>query len=462
MLNDLKALIQIPSVSCEGESGAPFGAECKRALDVFLEIAKSYGLKTGNENGYCGWAEYGDGKEIIGILCHLDVVPAGDGWSYPPYDLTLDGGVLYGRGVADNKGSAVVALHVLKALRENKVKLNRRVRVIVGLNEESGSACMKYYRANCEIPKYNVVPDADFPLINSEKGIARLQIDIASDDFFSQNVSEIVAGVRPNVVIDNCKITVKRNSPLDIALRDKGNANSIVFAPNVAQALISGGFSLDDVSVHFFEDKTEIETRGIAGHASTPDKGKNAFYVASTLLYALETNSSVLDFIMKYIASPTARENLNVRFADQTSGELTLNTGIVNYDGKTLSVTLDLRLPICAKIETVEKNIKKVLPKSATLTRLSFSPNLYISSDSPLVKTLLKTYADFTGEPNPMPIAIGGGTYARELPNSVPFGICYPDMTTNIHNVDECYPLEKFNKLPQLYYNAVLALDKIK
>lgn len=149
MLNDLKKLIAIPSVMGEAEEGAPFGKAPRAALDCFLEIAANYGLKTHNENGYCGWAELGDGKGMLGILGHLDVVPAGDGWSNEPYSMVCEDGLIKGRGVADDKGPTVAALHALKRLKESGKKLNNRIRLIVGWQRSAFAVWRTYWRQRC-------------------------------------------------------------------------------------------------------------------------------------------------------------------------------------------------------------------------------------------------------------------------------------------------------------------------
>lgn len=77
------------------------------------------GFQTRDVDGHCGWCEYGEGEEMVAVLCHLDVVPAGDGWHYPPYDCTWAEGRIYGRGVIDDKGPAAAALYALKAVRDS-------------------------------------------------------------------------------------------------------------------------------------------------------------------------------------------------------------------------------------------------------------------------------------------------------------------------------------------------------
>lgn len=209
MLNDLQEIIAIQSVLGEAKDGAPFGQGPKDALDWFLSKAAAYGLKTGRLGGYCGWAEVGEGKPLLGILGHLDVVPVGKGWTYPPFALTNENGYLYGRGVVDDKGPTVAALHVLKKLKDTNTKLKHRIRLIVGCNEENGSACIKKYVQECEIPDFSFVPDADFPVINSEKGIAEISVALSADCFFADNVTALNAGVRSNVVPDLCTATIK-------------------------------------------------------------------------------------------------------------------------------------------------------------------------------------------------------------------------------------------------------------
>ena len=173
LLRDLRELVRIPSVSVPGTGRAPYGAECRRALDWFLSRASEMGFQTRDVDGHCGWCEYGEGEEMVAVLCHLDVVPAGDGWHYPPYDCTWAGGRIYGRGVIDDKGPAAAALYALKAVRDSGAPLHRRVRLLVGCNEEKGSSCIRHYvEAGGEIPVMGFTPDGMYPIINGEKGIA--------------------------------------------------------------------------------------------------------------------------------------------------------------------------------------------------------------------------------------------------------------------------------------------------
>lgn len=178
-------LITYQSVSIRtNDSSSPFGKDCSDCLKYFLRLANSLGFKTKNVDGYCGWAEFGDGSELIGIIGHLDVVPANEeDWKYSPFTPTIDKNKIYGRGAIDDKGPVIASLYAMKAVsdyyNENDIKFNKRVRLIVGLNEEKNWECINYYKEYEEIPKISFSPDADFPCIYAEKGVLSI---LLSDD----------------------------------------------------------------------------------------------------------------------------------------------------------------------------------------------------------------------------------------------------------------------------------------
>lgn len=460
MLNDLKKLIAVQSVMGEPEEGAPFGVGPRAALDCFLNMAAAYGMKTKNENGYCGWAEIGAGETCIGILGHLDVVPAGSGWGNDPFSLVSRDGLLFGRGVADDKGPTVAALHALKNLKESGKKLRHRIRLIVGCNEENGSECIEYYRKHCEIPIASFVPDADFPVINSEKGILHLSVQLPADKILQTNVTELRAGLRPNIVPDLCTAVVPEGCALYNRIASFGANNDVFKTPEVATVIVNNAMRIEDFSVHFFEDKLTLEARGVAGHAMAPDKGENAALKMLMLLNGLlDRKSSALHSAVKYLGAPNPADLLGIAEQDEVSGNLTVNTGIVHYTAsETVTITLDLRLPVCADHEKVIAQIGRCF-SDACVSVDRWSPNLYVPADGKLVTALLDAYHETTGGKKEC-LYCGGGTYARELPNAVAFGPTFPALETNIHNIDESFPLELFFKLPAIYEAAVLKLDE--
>ncbi len=471
MLNDLKEIVAINSVEeTRSAADAPFGQNLRNALDWFLNKSSSYGLKVGENNGYYGWAEYGEsGAPIIGIPVHLDIVPVGDGWESDPLSLKIEDGKVYGRGVADDKGPAVAVLWALKRIREEKISLRHRVRIIAGCNEESGSACLKKYASEDEIPVMSFVPDADFPVINSEKGILHLRASLNTDELFRSTIANITAGERINIVPALASVTIKKDSTAYNYLSEQTNGTitaDVFRLPRIALRLIECGAKNDDFSITETEDGLTFTASGIAGHASTPYVGDNALWKIFALLFALLPESETVKAVYESFCRHDALQYINAYCADEESGNLTINMGMAELTEDKLNLYFDLRLPICASVEAIEASIGSALAEKAssssfTLERLSYSENLFIPASSPIIKTLLDVYSRTTGEENPKPLQTGGGTYARALPNAVAFGPTFPGVETNIHNVDESFPVEHLYKLVEIYYEAILALDKL-
>ena len=459
MLNDLKEIIAIDSVYGEPAKGAPFGKKARAALDWFLSKSESFGFKTGELDGYCGWAEIGQGERMIGVLCHLDVVPSGDGWTYPPYEMTIEGGKIYGRGVADDKGALVACMHALKSIKDRGEKLCGRIRIIVGCNEENGSACMQHYAKHGEIPACSIVPDADFPIINSEKGILGHEVRIPLDDFFKENVAELKGGIKSNVVPDRAHVVIKKSSPLYEKIKKLSPLDERLFrAAPVVERLITDGHELKDFAINDTDKGLKIEDVGIAGHAMDPDKGGNAIWKIFSFLSAFG-GSKLVEAVYEYMCTPMSCEKFGFACSDEQSGDTTFNLGVIKTDGNDMNLTLNIRIPVCCDKETIIPSMLAKMPKGTKIVETMFSPNLFIDRNAPLVKTLLKVYADVTGNETYC-IKTGGGTYAKELPRAVAFGPTFPNTVTNLHNADENLPVTEFEQLLPIYRAAMLALDK--
>ena len=461
MLNDLAEIIEIPSVLGEAKEGAPFGIECRRALDWFLAKAESYGFRTCNMDGYCGYAEYGEGDTCIGVLCHLDVVPAGEGWTTDPYKLVVENGYLYGRGVVDDKGSVVMCLHALKDIKESAIKLKRRIRIIAGCNEEHGSECIKYYVKHGEIPAMSFVPDADFPIINSEKGILHIMYSMPLDDFFSKNIAYISGGESYNVVPDRAKVSIFKDSELGKQLLEicGGKISDKLFSsPQVVGGLLAEGERISDYKAIDDGEVITIEAKGVAGHAMAPANADNAIWKLFKFLGCF-TSDEIVTFMNKYICTDLSADALGIYKCDEESGDLTVNMGIIKVDDDRLYFTLDMRLPISASHEEVKKEIISKIPGKGKVEEETFSPNLYIDKNSTLVQTLLRVYKDCTGNDGHCLIC-GGGTYARQLPNAVAFGPTFEGVDSSIHNIDENVSIEQFYKAAEIYERAMIELAK--
>lgn len=439
MLNDLRKIISMPTVLNEGEDGTPFGVAIADSLKWFAERATELGLKS-YFNDYYAYAETTDGDEdnMIGIAAHLDVVPVNaDDWATNPFELVEKDGVFYGRGVADDKGPAIVCLHVLAEL--NKFKLNHKVRLIVGGDEETASRGLKKYCSEQKLPICTLVPDADFPLIHSEKGILHLDFTTALQP--SYGIKQLYGGQRVNMIPDHCVLIMDRRGEAVLALG------------NVADAVKKRGLDPKDFKITENDETVTVEAFGVAGHASTPKAGDNAISKIFKLLAPL------IEFykLDKFAADKNADENLGLRISDE-AGALTMNAGMVNLDGNSLTVSMDFRLPLCVGPDRVQEALFKSLrPEKIVVDK--YAPNLFVSPDSKLVRTLLRCYSAVTGDHTGAQ-KTGGGTYARELPNAVAFGPVFPGTETNLHNANECIPVAHLEKLYEIYLKSVSALDK--
>ncbi len=459
ILDDLAEVIAIPSVFSTPEDGAPYGKQCLRALEWFVAKARAYGLKAELIDGACAYAEVGEGKECVGILGHLDVVPAGNGWATDPFKMVEENGKVYGRGVGDDKGAVVVCLHALKTLADSKQKLKRRVRLIVGADEERGSSCIRrYLEKGGEVPAMSFVPDSEFPVINSEKGIAHIILKFA-DDKLAENISYIDGAECANAVPDKSSFKIIKGSALDNALKELcgGAPTADVFktAP-LAEYIVSAGNAFSDYEITNGECVT-VTANGTAEHASTPEKGDNALWKTLGALAALNKviGSQYLEKISEYLCTPLASSKLGIYVNDPKSGDLSMCLSQARMVNGELELLIDFRLPLGVTAEFVAEHLEKATGCKAQIR--DYHGNLYIEEDAPLIKTLLKVYRKLTGDMT-APLKVGGGTYARELPNAVAFGCTPVDIDINMHRADENFPIAQLFKNYEIYLAAAIEL----
>ena len=207
IIKSTQEIIRIKSVEAEAKPNMPFGEGPYKALEKALELSKEMGFDTKNLEGYAGYAEFGEGEETVGVLVHLDVVPEGEGWTYPPYGGEIHDGKIFGRGTTDDKGPAIATLYAMKALKDSEIPLSRKIRIIFGTNEETGWGCMDYYFKHENPPTMAFTPDADFPVIHGEKGIIVFDLvqKINSNGCCGIIVRELKGGNAPNMVPDHAE-----------------------------------------------------------------------------------------------------------------------------------------------------------------------------------------------------------------------------------------------------------------
>lgn len=440
MKDDIIASIQqnmrIESVRGEAKPDAPYGDGPKAALVDVLELGEKLGFKTGHADNRMGWIEYGEGEEMVAVLGHVDVVPASpEGWTYPPFAAEIHDGILWGRGVLDDKGPIIGSVYALKAIRDLNLPIDRRIRIMFGSDEECGCSCAEYYVNNgYEMPTIGFTPDGDFPLIFCEKGMSHFTIGAKIQNKGAIDVEYFGGGVANNVVTPKCKLIV--NGTINVT-------------------------PTEGVTVTEENGKTIVEAIGLSAHGSTPHLGVNA---AIKLLNAVKDNDfggdfqNYMNFLLNKIGTEVHGESLGVHYIDEETGETSLNLGVLNYDGEEMSFTLDIRYPKNAVAEVVDADVVKHISEAGfEVMQKSNMHLLYVPKDSELITKLMHVYKTETGR-DEQPMAIGGGTYAKEFPNMVAFGPLFPEDEQTIHQPNERVEIDKLMKSIQLYGVAMYEL----
>lgn len=418
----------------EGETGEyPFGKETADCLAYFLNLAESFGFETKNYDNYIGEVIFGRGEDFA-ILAHLDVVPAGSGWKYPPFggvinDDPSDGGVtgtkIWGRGAMDDKGPAMVCLYALKALKDEGFMPRRTIKLIVGCNEECGWKCIEHYKQVAQMPAEGFTPDANFPVIYAEKGILHFTASFPIND---APMSALNGGERVNMVCDSAKAILTRKA-----------AENLVYYENP----IAG--------THLSYDNTTniLRADGKSAHGSTPDKGANAL---QALLYFLSTINDDCKNAYELLFG----EELGIRSLCDETGVLTMSPDVATYKNGVLYITCDVRFPATFAKETVTDRLDEA---GISYEINNYQAPLYNDKDGELIKTLTKVYGETTGK-EAAPIAIGGGTYARALECGCGFGPEADGEEATIHQANEYITFDKIRELSRVYYNAIKEITK--
>lgn len=437
-IENLQKLLQIDSVLDETtiEVGAPFGKGIQNALESFLAMASNDGFKTFNDEGYAGIIEYGEGDETIGVLCHLDVVPTGNNWKYPPFSATIEDGKIYARGAMDDKGPTMAAYYALKILKDLNVKLNKKIQIILGTDEETGWRGISHYKQKYGLPEIGFAPDADFPLIYGEKGILNTVVENKEQD---DDVVYIKGGERFNVVIDHVEAATLKN-------------HQEAFNQYLLDNNLSGEVSEKDGLYTY-------SIKGISAHAMEPFKGVNA---GTHMLKFLSnfSNNGLIKF-GALLHNDHFLNNLNLAYSHDEMGELTCNIGIINFEKGLNKLTLDMRCPTGFDINNFENTLKELSKEYMLECQIvaNKAPH-YIEPTDPLVTTLYQAYVKYTNDTINKPHTIGGGTYARAIKKGVAFGMEMPGAETVAHQPNEYLIIKDFLTCIAIYAEAMYELGK--
>ncbi|MGG1398627.1 dipeptidase PepV [Bacillus salipaludis] len=455
LLKDAQGLLHIKSLLDEENAtqDAPLGKGVKAALDYMLTLGEKDGFIPKNVGNLAGHLEFGEGRDLLGILCHVDVVPEGDGWTSNPYAAEVRDGRIYARGAIDDKGPTIAAYYAMKIVKELGLPLKKRVRMIIGTDEESNWRCVEHYFQHEEMPSLGFAPDTDFPIINAEKGISDFDMVQKGTDQVNTDanveVQTFFSGKRYNMVPDYAKAVIQ--------IKENRAEITEMFTNFMNQ------YKLDH---HYSEENQELtlEVKGISAHGMEPRNGKNAGLFLSEFLSKLNLDrkaAQYFQFVSRYFFDDSRGVHLGVAFSDDISGELTINPGKFCYtkeSGGTIGMTC--RYPVTNKMEATKEKLDALLINEGfTIENFSDSKPHHVDEKDFLIQTLKKVYEEQTGEKAEL-LAIGGGTYARSLKSGVAFGPLFPGRPDVAHQKDEYIDLEDLFKATAIYAQAIYELAK--
>lgn len=441
MIAHLQECIQIPSVFAEDNSGYPYGTEVHRSLEYMLGLAASMGFEVHNMDNHVGWCEYGEGEEMAAVLGHLDVVPEGDGWTVPPFGGLVQDGKIFGRGTMDDKGPSMAALYALLALKESGLPLKRRVRLIFGQNEETGSADMKYYVNNGgEIPAMGFTPDGEYPVINGEKGLIGESFCCKFTEEGALKLEKIWGGTAANIVPAQSWAELSCSKEMAQEIMEKQE---------------------EKITCSLTKTGVRVEAEGISAHGGSPEEGENAIGRLMLFLTKLPFEGQLgrgIQFLAEKIGMEYDGASLGIAMEDKVSGPLTMNLGVIRGEKDSLEVKLNYRYPVTKGFGECAPVVKAAFEAAGFQeTALSYKDSLYMPEDSELVQRLMGVYKKCTGQ-EAAPKCIGGGTYAKMLPNVLAFGPIFPGDEVREHKADEFMEISRLVDNAEIIAEAMYAL----
>ena len=411
LIQDIETLCAIPSVYDEKTAGEnqPYGKACRNALDAMLEIGKRDGFVTYDEHGYAGHIDIGDQEESFGILGHLDVVPVNEvGWNSDPFKVVQVNNKLYGRGVADDKGPLLAGYYAAKIIHDLNLPVKKKIRVIFGCDEERGSSCVAHYFQNNPFPSMGFTPDAEFPVVYGEKGIVRFDIE-GNHKQYEASFKEFLEMNHVTGVIE-----------------EEGNCTKLIL-------------------------------KGKSAHASLPEEGINAVSLLATYLDGI-INNKLVHFIATYLNDYDGK-GLQINH-EGLMGKLTMNLGVVRYVKEKAEIELDLRCPHEIDLKKMADDVEELCHSYGLTLESDIHEPLYVDPNSELIQKLHKAYVEVSGDTTSAPQAIGGGTYAKSMPNCVAFGCEFKGEDNAIHGNNENIKVDSLLKSTEIFAKAIYDLIK--
>lgn len=455
MCEELQRLLKMKTVTAAPLPGAPFGEAIGDALSYIGGLAEKKGFECHDFEGYASEFSFGEGEESVGVVSHIDVVPEGEGWSIDPFGGEIEAGRIYGRGAVDDKGPLIAAFYACLALKESGIPLSKKVKHIIGTDEETGRFdCIKYYKEHGKAPACGIVPDSWFPAVFAEKGFVnyRFTREFARKDAGDINLTSMMGGVAYNIVPSDAFAEFQTagmgREELEEAFRAFLEADG-----NNAKGYIT-----------FNNGNLRVSFEGEAAHASVPEEGVNAVSALLRFLGKLTFYPEDLCFsihkLAQLIAYDSNGQGLDAAYSDHT-GALTNNVGILSVDSHRMDVKMNMRIPVTMNVEDLYFRLSSAAAQAAMeFDLVGYNPHFYIDPDDPDLQMLVNLYRDVTGEKESEPKAHGGGSYARILKGFIPFGPSFQKEPLIFHKQDENITKERLLLLSRIYARALYELAK--
>lgn len=408
MTEDIKRIVRFPSVSdhdAKPEEG-PFGQGCRDCLDEMLAMGREYGFYTENKEYYVGriGVENPDWKNTIGMWNHLDVVPVGVGWAHDPFDPYVKDGYLIGRGVSDNKGPAVAMLYMMRCLRDLQIPMKHELALFVGCDEEKGMQDMEYYCSKYPTPGLSLIADCGFPVCYGEKGIFEGKSVTGT---LSEDIVEFYGGYASNMIPDRAYLTLKKD----------------LTAEKIEELKAAFG---EAIEVNYEDGLLKLMAFGMSRHSAAPEGSTNAIHELAELVsktdLLCESDRKYFEFI-SFATSCVYGEWAGITYEDEISGKLTCAGTVLRLEDNKASLLYNIRYSITADSDKIREGLAAASAKGGCdfVTIADSKPN-YFPRERKVVDVLTDVFNDLTGLKTE-PYVMGGGTYARKIPNAVAYGL---------------------------------------
>lgn len=451
IIEDLKGLLAIESVRDDSlmSKETPVGPGPRAALEYMYKIAERDGFKSVDVDHIAGRIEMGKGDDLFGILCHVDVVPAGSGWETEPFNPVVTEDRVIARGTLDDKGPTIAAYYAVKILHDMNVDFKKRIHMIIGTDEESGWMCTDRYFQTEEMPDLGIAPDADFPLIHGEKGITTFDIvQTASPEGETPEVElkALNAGERYNMVPDFAEAKLVVREKMDHTIQSFDNF--------LSEHELTGQSSVDNGSLL-------LQVEGKSVHGMDPSIGINAGLYLVHFLNTLKLDAKAAQFVQfgdRYLYDSHFGEKLGMAFETEEMGRLTTNIGVISYtdvDGGHYGV--NLRYPTGFDFNQQIADFTERIKDEFEIDVNTHQEPHYVDKNDPFVQKLLTAYRNQTGDMTE-PYTIGGGTYARNLEKGVAFGAMFKDSVDLMHQKNEYITKKQLFDATAIYLEAIHAV----